>query len=415
MTETLTKTKTVVVGLSGGVDSTVAAFILKRQGYRVIGVFMRNWNDETVLKNADCHWIDDSNDAMLIAEHLQIPFQVLDLSKAYKERIIDYMFHEYASGRTPNPDVLCNREIKFDVFLEAALQLGADYVATGHYCQKTIQKDTDGHEYHALLAGADQSKDQSYFLCQIKQSQLQKILFPIGHLQKSEVRQIAENEHFINARKKDSQGLCFVGKIKLPDFLQMQLIPKKGRVIEIPVKAHSQALTQSNEILSIEKALHHKEYLYSKVSRPAYTPQDGTDIGEHNGAHFYTVGQRKGLRIGGKPQPMFVLSIDIRHNIIFTGMGEHHPGLWGEGLFMKNEDVSFIYDGHRMPIDSYCEYKVRIRYRQPLCSAYIIRKQEGYFLLFNRPQSAIAPGQFAAWYKDNELIGSGIISHYVPD
>ncbi|MBT8324533.1 MAG: tRNA 2-thiouridine(34) synthase MnmA, partial [Winogradskyella sp.] len=218
--------KRVIVGLSGGVDSSVAAYLMKQQGYEVIGLFMKNWHDDSVTISDECPWLEDSNDAMIVADKLGIPFQTVDLSEAYKERIVDYMFSEYEKGRTPNPDVLCNREIKFDVFLKIALDLGADYVATGHYCRKaSIEK--NGESIFRLLAGKDSNKDQSYFLCQLSQNQLSKALFPLGDLTKPQVRQIASEQNLITAEKKDSQGLCFIGKVRLPDFLQQKLQPKE--------------------------------------------------------------------------------------------------------------------------------------------------------------------------------------------
>lgn len=400
------KGKTVVVGLSGGVDSSVAALLLKQMGANVIGVFMRNWTDNTVLKSDDCHWIDDSNDAMLVAEKLAIPFQVLDLSESYKSRIIDYMFKAYESGRTPNPDILCNREIKFDVFLKSALQLGADYVATGHYCQKK-EITSSGDKKFGLFAGADLNKDQSYFLCQITQNQLSKILFPIGHLQKSEVRTIASNSNLVTAEKKDSQGLCFVGKVKLPEFLQMQLKPKKGMVVEIGEDA-SIFIEHANQKPS--ENLTDTTYLNWASKRWEFTPEMGTIIGEHQGAHYYTIGQRKGLGIGGKPLPLFILQTNTNQNIIYTGQGENHPGLGGIGLFMKHEEASFINEESKPLLNHITRIKARIRYRQPLQDAYLIHKECGFYLIFDLPQTAIAPGQFAAWYQDDELLGSGTIA-----
>ena len=300
--------KKVIIGLSGGVDSSVSALLLKQQGYEVIGLFMKNWHDESVTISDECPWLDDSNDAMLIAEKLEIPFQTVDLSKEYHSRIIDYMFNEYENGRTPNPDVLCNREIKFDIFLEIALNLGADYIATGHYCQvNKINK--DDKEIYRLLAGADEKKDQSYFLCQLNQKQLSKAIFPIGHLTKSDVRDIAKKNDLITADKKDSQGLCFVGKVKLPDFLKQRLTPKKGKVIKIDSESLKQEI-DLNEVKSKEKEL---ELLSAPFS---FSPDDGEEIGEHNGAYYYTVGQRKGLNIGGFSEPLFVLETDVSKNII---------------------------------------------------------------------------------------------------
>jgi tRNA-specific 2-thiouridylase len=213
----------VVVGLSGGVDSSVAALLMQQAGHEVIGIFMRNWNDASPTLEQECPWIEDSNDALLVAEKLGIPFQVLDLSQEYKVRIVDYMFAEYQAGRTPNPDVLCNREIKFDLFLEAARRLGADFIATGHYAR--VEQDDQAR--YRLRAGLDAGKDQSYFLCQLSQDQLSKALFPIGGLQKSEVRRLAAEAGLVTAAKRDSQGLCFIGHVRLPDFLQQQLKPRE--------------------------------------------------------------------------------------------------------------------------------------------------------------------------------------------
>lgn len=391
--------KRVVVGLSGGVDSSVAAYLLKEQGYEVISLFMKNWHDESVTISNECPWIDDSNDAMAVAVKLGIPFQTIDLSKEYKERIVDYMFSEYQAGRTPNPDVLCNREIKFDIFLKAALRLKADYVATGHYCQKEmIEK--DGKQIYRLLAGADKNKDQSYFLCQLSQEQLSRALFPIGGLQKPEVRRIAAEIGLDTAEKKDSQGLCFVGKIKLPDFLQQQLKPKKGKIIEIPAEAVKEKVkvnASANTLEELTEEFHFTEDL-------------GKVVGEHNGAHYFTIGQRKGLNVGGTPLPLFVLATDVEKNIIYTGQGENHPGLYRKGLKIKNADVHWIREDLRMQLSEEREYLLRIRYRQKLEKATLIQKQDEMFILFENPQRGIAAGQFAAWYDGEELVGSGVIA-----
>ena len=310
--------KRVVVGLSGGVDSSVTAHLLLEQGYEVIAMFMRNWVDDSVILSEECPWIEDSNDALAVAEKLGIPFHVIDLSEQYKERIVDYMFAEYEKGRTPNPDILCNREVKFDVFLKAAMKLKADFVATGHYVQKeTIEK--NGQEVHRLLVGADNNKDQSYFLCQLNQEQLSKALFPIGHLQKSEVREIAKELGLVTAEKKDSQGLCFIGKVRLPNFLQQQLQPKTGVVKELEASASNFddfSINENKTFVSKRKEL---EFLTKPY---AYSPEDGKKVGEHNGAHYYTIGQRKGLGIGGIPEPLFIIEKDTENNIIYTGQGE---------------------------------------------------------------------------------------------
>lgn len=394
----------VVVGLSGGVDSSVAAYLLKEEGHEVIGMFMKNWHDTSVTISDECPWIDDSNDAMLVAESLGIPFQTIDLSETYKKRIVDYMFSEYEAGRTPNPDVLCNREIKFDVFLKAAMQLGADYVATGHYCRKA-EIDTDKGKIYRLLAGKDGNKDQSYFLCQVNQEQLAKALFPIGHLNKSEVREIAAKTGLATAEKKDSQGLCFIGKVRLPDFLQQELKPKKGDIIEID--RHSTLFSSAVPGSGNSVPESGPEALCKAV---VYKPQDGTKAGEHNGAHYFTIGQRKGLNIGGKAEGMFVLATDTKTNTIYVGMGEDHPGLLRKGLFIPEKDIHWIRQDLEMKTGETREYLVRIRYRQALVKASLQRKSEGIYIVFDKPAKAIAAGQFAAWYSGDELIGSGVIA-----
>ncbi len=388
--------KRVVVGLSGGVDSSVAAHLLVQQGYEVIGMFMKNWHDESVTISDECPWIDDSNDALLVAEKLHIPFQTIDLSKEYKERIVNYMFNEYEHGRTPNPDVLCNREIKFDVFLKAALELGADYVATGHYCQKRENKDGS----FDLLSGQDNNKDQSYFLCQITQNQLSKVLFPIGHLCKNEVRKIAKEAGLVTAEKKDSQGLCFVGKVKLPDFLQQQLKVKSGKIVEIPL-----SMSQFSDSDKIEHSIEH----ITELSKPyQYSIGDGEHIASHDGAHFYTIGQRKGLRIGGRPEPSFVIGIDTKDNVVYTGQTDKHPGLNRRALKIKSGSVNWInkiYEGTEHL------FSFRIRYRQALQKGLLIQRDKEWYILFDAKQKAISPGQFAAWYSGDTLIGSGVIEH----
>ena len=433
--------KRVIVGLSGGVDSSVAAYLLQQQGYEVIGLFMKNWHDDSVTLSDDCPWLEDSNDAMLVAEKLGIPFQTVDLSKQYKERIVDYMFAEYQRGRTPNPDVLCNREIKFDVFLDIALSMGADYVATGHYCRKetvtsagsatllannlqggsatllaknlqggsatsftkNINLDAgaalEGTELvevptYQLLAGADANKDQSYFLCQLSQAQLARTLFPIGGLQKKEVRNIAAEQGLVTAEKRDSQGLCFVGKVSLPDFLQQKLATKKGDIIQVPASHPMYAQTPENTPAGLAKKF-------------AYTNADGKIVGTHNGAHFFTVGQRKGLAVGGTKDPLFVLATDVQKNCIYVGEGKDHPGLYRTALWIDQADVHWIRPD--LQTDQPLAVQARIRYRQPLASATLHPTAAGMYLVFDAPQSAIAAGQFAAWYLDNELIGSGVI------
>ena len=387
----------VVVGLSGGVDSSVAAHLLKEQGHEVIGLFMRNWHDDSVILDDECPWVEDSNDAMLVADKLGIPFQVIDLSDEYKRRIVDYMFAEYEAGRTPNPDVLCNREIKFDSFLHSALKLGADYVATGHYCRKS-EIAHNGQKTYRLLAGRDPNKDQSYFLCQLTQWQLSKALFPVGELMKDEVRRIASDLHLVTADKKDSQGLCFVGKVRLPDFLQQKLKPRTGPVLEIAADAYiPRREWQSNT----EK--------YREVAPYDFTKAGLKPVGEHRGAHFFTVGQRKGLQIGGTPEPLFVLGVDTQENIIYAGQGANHPGLYKKGLFIENDDVHWVRLDLKLENGDAARYSMRVRYRQQLFGATLYQEPQGMYVVFDEPQKAITPGQFAAWYKGDELVGSGVI------
>lgn len=392
----------VIVGLSGGVDSSVATFLLKEQGHEVIGLFMKNWHDDSVTISDECPWLDDSNDAMLVAEKLGIPFQTVDLSEQYKKRIVDYMFLEYKNGRTPNPDVLCNREIKFDVFMEIALNLGADFVATGHYCRKeTILK--DGKEIHRLLAGVDSNKDQSYFLCQLSQQQLSKALFPIGELTKPEVHAIASKLNLVTADKKDSQGLCFIGKVRLPEFLQQQLQPKEGTIIEVSADAKVFEKAESN--------FNSKEASYIWLSQKfKYAKTDGKVVGKHQGAHYFTKGQRKGLAVGGTPEPLFVIETDVENNIIYTGQGHNHPGLLRSALFVNEEDIHWIREDLRLKDAHELQVKARIRYRQPMQQATLYKAESGMYVVFETPQSAITEGQFVAWYLDDELVGSGVIS-----
>jgi tRNA-uridine 2-sulfurtransferase len=394
--------KRVIVGLSGGVDSSVAAYLLKEQGYEVIGLFMKNWHDDSVTISNECPWLDDSNDAMLVADKLGIPFQTVDLSEQYKERIVDYMFNEYQKGRTPNPDVLCNREIKFDVFMKIAMSLGADYVATGHYCRKgTILK--NGKEVYQLLAGVDGNKDQSYFLCQLSQEQLSKSLFPIGELTKPQVREIATKLDLVTAHKKDSQGLCFVGKVRLPEFLQQQLKPKDGVIVEIPETLDSYHQIEPQFQSELEKL----EYLTHKID---YKVTDGVVVGKHQGAHYFTKGQRKGLAVGGTAEPLFVIDTDVDQNVIYTGQGKDHPGLLKKALFVTNDELHWIREDLALKVDETMNVKARIRYRQPLQDAVLHKVDNGLYVEFSSPQSAITEGQFVAWYLDDELVGSGVIS-----
>ena len=390
------KNTRVVVALSGGVDSSVAACLLVKQGYDVVGIFMKNWHDDTVTISNECPWVEDSYDAMIVAEKLSIPFQTIDLSKEYQERIIDYMFNEYKIGNTPNPDVLCNREIKFDVFLEIAKNLGADYVATGHYCRVVSE-----NNQFKLLSGKDLNKDQSYFLCQLSQKQLSKVMFPVGELDKKEVRLIAKEQDLVTAEKKDSQGLCFVGKVKLPEFLQQKLKIKKGIVVKIS--------NNNSQYIDTPDYNNHSLKNLRKLAKPFdYSLKDGDVLGEHDGAHFFTVGQRKGLAIGGSKEPLFVIKTDVINNIVYVGEGKDHPGLYRKVLFIKNKDfhkvrTDFDYKNVNNKFES------RIRYRQPLQEPKLVFGESGVFMIFDNLQSAISKGQFAVWYKNEELIGSGVI------
>lgn len=393
----------IVVGLSGGVDSSVAAYLLKKQGHEVIGLFMRNWNDASVTLEDECPWIEDSNDALLVAKKLGIPFQVIDMSELYKERIVDYMFAEYEKGRTPNPDVLCNREVKFDVFLETALSLGADKVATGHYARLDSFSNENGEELYQLLAGKDNNKDQSYFLCQLNQKQLSKALFPIGELTKPQVREIAREMELATADKKDSQGLCFIGKVSLPTFLQQQLKAKEGEIVEI----FSDFAEYHKEKPEFSSKLKELEYLSAKIH---YKKSDGKVIGKHQGAQFYTIGQSKGLGIGGHKESCFLISRDMQNNLVYVGEGRNFPGLFRKALKIDNSEVHWIREDLRLKNGESMEVMARIRYRQPLEKATLHQFEEGFFIEFENPQSAIAEGQFAAWYVGEELLGSGVIA-----
>jgi len=395
--------KKVVIGLSGGVDSSVAAWVLKEQGYNVAGLFMKNWHDTTGLLQSDCHWEDDLMFAEMVAKKLSIPFHVVDLSTEYRQRVVDYMFSEYEKGRTPNPDVLCNREIKFDSFAVEARKLGGDFVATGHYCRKSEIVIANKTIYR-LLAGKDSNKDQSYFLCQVNQEQLSTALFPIGDLTKPEVRVIAQNLGLATAQRKDSQGICFVGKVHLPTFLQQKLKAKKGNIVEI---------TDFNFYKTLPDGLpgnDSPESVINGMTEPFnYEPESGIQIGMHSGAHFFTIGQRKGMNVGGHKEALFVIGTDVIKNVVYVGEGQNHPGLNRKGLFIKNDEIHWISPDLKMEVNESRDYMVRIRYRQPLQSARLFCREKGIYVIFDTSQRGIAPGQFAAWYQNDELIGSGVI------
>ena len=393
--------KTIVIGLSGGVDSSVAAYLLKKQGYDVIGLFMKNWHDESVTLSSECPWLEDSNDAMLVADKIGIPFQTVDLSKEYKSRIVDYMFKEYSVGRTPNPDVLCNREIKFNLFMKVAFSLGADLIATGHYCRKSVIGLNKSKNIYKLLSGKDSNKDQSYFLCQLNQKQLSKVLFPIGDLKKRQVRKIARDLKLVTADKKDSQGLCFIGKVSLPEFLKQRLKSKKGEIIQV---------SSNHEMFKKDYNENNSKSLESLSSKFSFNPEDGELIGNHNGAHNFTIGQRKGLSVGGNIEPLFVIDINIKTNRIYVGEGKKHPGLLRYALKILKKDIHWVRNDLKLKKGESSDFKVRIRYRQPLQRATIYQTKDDLYISFYKPQSSITSGQFAAWYIKEELIGSGVIN-----
>lgn len=411
-------------------DSSVAAYLLKQQGHEVTGLFMINWHDTTGTLEGDCPWHDDRVFAELVAKKLDIALHVVDLSADYRTRVVDYMFSEYGKGRTPNPDVLCNREIKFDVFLREALKLGADFVATGHYCRKAEERLPDGRTVYKLLAGADPNKDQSYFLCQLSQEQLRYAMFPVGELLKPEVRRIAAEQGLATARRKDSQGICFVGKVDLPVFLQQKLASKKGNIHEIlpswpkyrsglpagqpaqngtpsPAQAAGDAAPAGQPVPEAEPA---DGQLAALAAPWRYTVRDGKKIGEHNGAHFYTIGQRKGLGIGGRRESLFILATDTAQNVVYVGEGDAHPGLWRPALHIAPGEIHWVNPARVLSPGQSARFSVRIRYRQPLQGARLFVRDEGAYFVFDTPQRGITPGQFAAWYDGDELIGSGVIA-----
>ena len=386
----------ICIGLSGGVDSSVAALLLKRQGCDVFALFMQNWHDTTGTLHGECEWEEDRSVAELVARKIGIPFHFVDLSDVYRQRVVDYMFAEYAKGRTPNPDVLCNREIKFHAFWQAARELGADYVATGHYCRKDSFTAPDGHTVYRILAGSDPNKDQSYFLCQLSQEQLATALFPIGDITKPEVRRLAREADLPSADKKDSQGICFVGKVDLPVFLQQQIKPREGDIVEI--------FRDFYEGRPVPQTI-------EEMAEPIrYKRGDGKVIGRHIGAQYYTIGQRKGLGIGGHAESSFLIANDMENNLIFVGEGQDHPGLYRRALRIRPEEIHWIRPDLTMEPYTERRYNVRIRYRQPLQGAVLHHRPDGLYIVFDVPQRGITPGQFAVWYADDgEMVGSGVI------
>ena len=457
----------VCIGLSGGVDSSVAALLLKQQGYDVFALFMQNWHDASATLHGDCEWEEDRFVAEMVARKVGIPFYFVDLSKEYRQRVVDYMFDEYEKGRTPNPDVLCNREIKFDAFLKCAEKLGADYVATGHYCRKETIVGEDGQPIHRILAGSDPNKDQSYFLCQLSQEQLSKAMFPIGDIIKPEVRRLAHEADLPSADKKDSQGICFVGKVDLPTFLQQKLKPCEGDIVEVydayyvgneqyeTLKSLLETILKDGEdgvkmitdyvsedkavpvastgcpfdfkkidglsdqdLLTLSKPMTYdikfetETYRSGRkhVKKTRYKENPfGKIVGKHDGAQFYTIGQRKGLNIGGHKDSVFVIETDIPDNIIYVGEGHTHKGLSRSCLRVDPSEIHWIRPDLAMNVGEIRRYKVRIRYRQPLQDATVIMRENGLYILFDTPQRGITAGQFAVWYDSDEMIGSGVI------
>lgn len=400
----------IAVGLSGGVDSSVAALLLKRAGHNVIALFMQNWHDTDGTLHGECEWEEDRTVAELVAKKIGIPFYFVDMSRTYRERVVEYMFNEYAHGRTPNPDVLCNREIKFDAFLKYALELGVDYVATGHYCKKEQFVDENGKTVYRILAGEDKNKDQSYFLCQLSQEQLSRALFPIGEISKPQVREIARQAGLPSADKKDSQGICFVGKVDLPLFLQQKLKPREGDVVEIFRDFYNSRPAFDTETGICEN--YSSEELERLSTPVTYTPQCGKVIGRHNGVQYYTIGQRHGLNIGGHKESIFIISMDLASNTIYVGEGQSHPGLYRKALKIESRQIHWIRPDLEMKPGESRDALVRIRYRQPLQKARLFRLDTGMYILFDRPQRGITPGQFAVWYAADgcgEMTGSGVI------
>ena len=458
----------ICVGLSGGVDSSVAALLLKQQGYDVFAMFMQNWHDTEGTLHGDCEWEEDRLVAQMVAKKIGIPFHFVDLSNEYRKRVVDYMFSEYEQGRTPNPDVLCNREIKFDAFLDAAISLGADMVATGHYCRKEQATDAQGNPIYRIFEGTDPGKDQSYFLCQLNQKQLSRALFPIGHLLKKEVRQIAADAQLPSATKKDSQGICFVGKVDLPEFLKQKLKSVEGNIVEVypdfytdnpHYKFQQQTLssltadgtpanmvtayisedkctqairsnTYSEQKIAVltDDTLEHlaTPYRYDSIRFITETYRSGRKhtkktrykanpwgkiIGTHDGAQFFTIGQRHGLNVGGHDDSLFVIATDIENNTVYAGQSHTHPGLSRSCLKIDRTQIHWIRPDLMMQDGDIRRYRVRIRYRQPLQDAWVIQRSSGLYILFDEPQRGITPGQFAVWYAvDDEMLGSGVIS-----
>jgi tRNA-uridine 2-sulfurtransferase len=390
--------KRVVIGLSGGVDSSAAAYLLKQQGYEVMGLFMKNWDGQKGVITSSCTWEEDLMFAEMTAHKLNIPLYFADFSQEYKQRVVDYMFHEYERGRTPNPDVLCNKEIKFDLFASEANRIGTDYIATGHYCIKKTQ-DLSHRTIHSLYRGKDNNKEQSYFLCQITQNQLRNALFPLGHYYKSAVRKLAGELDLPTASRKDSQGICFIGKVDLPIFLQQKFEPVQGKIIQIPAK----------QIAAYKKKHMRKADPDSLCRPPELSELEGRTIGKHQGVYRYTIGQRKGINIGGMKAPLYVIGKDTKHNILYVGAGADHPGLFRKGLYIPYNNLHWIREDLAMQPGETQRLHFKVRYRQPLQKGTLLMNPKGAYILFDESQRAITPGQFAVWYKQDELVGSGII------
>lgn len=359
--------KRVILGMSGGVDSSVAALLLKKAGYEVIGLFMKNWSEEN--EEGECMATADAEDARRVADQLNIPFYTVNFEKEYWDKVFTYFLDEYRKGRTPNPDVMCNQEIKFNAFLNYALKLDADYIAMGHYAQ--VEKREDGYY---LLRGKDKNKDQSYFLSRIGQEALSKVLFPIGHLEKKEVRKIAEEHNLYTANKKDSTGICFIGeRNNFNEFLDKFLLAEEGDIVDT----------------------------------------EGNVIGKHSGLIHYTLGQRKGLGIGGglgTGEPWYVAGKDLKNNILYVAQGENHPALYSVSLI--GESPAWIL-GRPPKLPLRCTAK--FRYRQKDIPVTVESLEDGnLYIKYDKPVKAVTPGQVAVLYQDEVCLGGSIIQSTEP-